>query len=175
MVRNDFVKIAVGLIAGIAVAIALAASGIDLRVMRGDVDTGLTLSRLTTSGSCTLSGKETEIHVGKNKKVNWKIRNYCTDSAQTVSVGTLRASQNPAGLSDCSAPSDGSVTYPFTKDSLADRSQQVAAGTVKGNGGIDPGEATLSLKVKNEDLFGTYYFDICLGGQKVDPRLIIER
>jgi hypothetical protein len=31
------------------------------------------------------------------------------------------------------------------------------------------------LKVKNEDLFGTYHFDICVGGVRIDPRLIIER
>ena len=174
MAQSYFVKIVGGVVIGAAAASVTALLlGINLT---GDTETGVTLSP-NDSAVCELSGKETEVRVRKNKKAIWKIRNYCTDSStKTVSVGNFRKG-SASSVKTCANATDGSITYPFTDDSLTARTKDVSPGHVKGDGSVDPGDAKLDkLKVKDTDaIYGTYYFDICLGGQTVEPRLIVER
>ena len=42
--------------------------------------------------------------------------------------------------------------------------------------GINPGLGDRELKVKNKnEVVQVYYFDVCLGSRKADPRLIVAR
>jgi hypothetical protein len=179
MAQNDLVKVGGAFVVGAAIAVALVAAAFDVNLF-GDTETGVTLSVIKSGAGCVLSGKETEAHVRRNKKLIWKIRNYCTDGAKTVIVGNFRTSPDPVSATDCSAPTSAAVDYPFVEQDLAARSKQVEAGETESNGSIDPGEDKLKLKVKDLNIPDgqpslTYYYDLCVGSQKFDPRLEVER
>ena len=124
---------------------------------------------------CALTGKQTEVQVGKNKKLTWRVRNHCPQP-QTVTVGNFRAAGAPT-RSNCSQPTEGTAPSPFQQDDLPRRQVEVPAGTAD-----EPTRRDIELKVKKRDELGevrlTYHFDICMGAgesQKiVDPRLIVE-
>ena len=180
MAQNDLVKVGGAFVVGAAIAVALVTAAFGVNIF-GDTETGVTLSVIKSGAGCVLSGKETQAYVKKNKHLIWKIRNYCTDGPKTVIVGNFRTSSDPVPATDCSAATYGNVDYPFTEQDLSARSKEVAAGEQENNGSIDPGEAKLKLKVRgNLDIPPgqpslTYYYDLCVGSQKFDPRLEVER
>ena len=95
----------------------------------GDTETGLTLRDI--AGSCTLTGKETEVVATKNKKLTWEVKNFCAQ-AQTVSVGNFRTAPQ-TGNANCSAVTEGGATSPFQQDDEARRTVSVGAAS-----GADP-------------------------------------
>lgn len=135
-----------------------------------DKTTQVTLS--TIKEACTLA-KATHVWGVKGNHLTWDIANYCTDGPKTVWVGNFRADTDSAAI-DCT---DQGPTYPFDPRDL--RSVTVPAARTKSNGEIDPGVGNIKLKVKERGELGNlelvYYFDVCLGTDKVDPVLVIER
>lgn len=136
----------------------------------GDTETGLTLRDI--AGSCTLTGKETEVVATKNKKLTWEVKNFCAQ-AQLVSVGNFRIAPQ-TGNTNCSAVTEGGTTSPFQQDEEARRTVSVGAAS-----GGSPGEEKIQLQIKSRSNLGgnelTFYFSICLNQAVVDPRLVIER
>jgi len=125
---------------------------------------GNTGTKVTLAGNpCALS-KELEIRVKHKKKVTWEIDNQC-DSAQKVTIGNFRLAAT-GGPNDCSV--EGS-DWPFREEDdrpLASRERTV-----------NPGE---KKKIKQRTAHNetsapvSYYYDVCLGGTKVDPRLVVD-
>jgi len=130
-----------------------------------DVDTTLDLN--VVGGVCTIvtNAADKDVTVGKNHKVTWTVRNACP-ADQLVTVGNFRAA--PTGSnSDCSAPTEGGGAYPFKAGEEANRSVNAPANTtnrkIEQKEAKDPGTSP-----------ATYYFDVCLGTAKKDPKLVIE-
>ena len=150
--------VAVGLTAGSVWAIR----GIG-RDVWGNTESTITL-RQPGGGACTVTGKETEVNVKKNKKITWKVVNYCA-TAQTVSLGNFRTTA--AGTqTNCTSPTEGGATWPF----------QGADGTADRQVTVDPADDG-DIKQKAKDLGSSpveFHFDLCLGGRKVDPRLVVD-
>ena len=172
MTQSDTVKIVGGIVAGAVAATVLVFSLFDINLF-GDVESGISLAP-GDGGACVVSGKETEVRVHKNKKVVWKIRNYCLEG-KTVSVGNFRAAPSGAATNCTNATEGLNVNYPFTVDTYTARSVTVDPGKEQADKTVKPANATLKLKVKGDALYQALYFDICLGSQKADPRLIVER
>jgi hypothetical protein len=74
-----------------------------------------------------------------------------------------------SSVENCSNPTQGHIAPPFKDGSLDARTKKVGAGP----------PVELPLRVKNKSDLGdvelTFYYDICLGNTKADPRLIVER
>jgi len=170
MTQSDLVKVVSGLVAGVAITGLLVFSLFDINLF-GDIESGINLSP-GPGGACAVSGKETEVRVRRNKKVVWKIRNYCL-TGQTVNIGNVRTSPTSTAT-NCTNAADGSLTYPFEEQTFEQRSVTINPGTQEADY-VNPANAKLKLKVTNGAPYQTFYFDICLGGQKADPRLIVER
>lgn len=106
--------VAVGLTAGSVWAIR--SSGRDFW---GNTESTITL-RQPGGGACTITGKETEVSVKKNKKLTWKVVSYCA-TAQTVSLGNFRITAAGA-QTNCTGATEGGATWPFQgADGAADR------------------------------------------------------
>jgi hypothetical protein len=165
-----------GVVVGAAIGIAVGAVRADEPGWPlGNTSTGVSL-RLV-EGSCTLTGKATEVVVRKNKKLTWEVKNFC-EQAQTVSVGNFRRSAL-TGNKNCGVAIEGEgVPSPFQQDGPERRTAAVNAAS-----GNNPGKVKIQLLLKSEDALPgdqePYYFSLCLGAgesQKVvDPRLVIER
>jgi hypothetical protein len=164
MTQRDWVKIAGGVVIGLAVAALLGAGLFGFNVM-GDTETEVTLYAPGDGGPCTL-GKAPYVRAKKGKKVIWEIVNHCEGADKVVSVGNFRKASGPSGANDCS---DAGADYPFKDAALSTRMATVASG----------GDGDITLKVKGRGDLGdeamTVYFDICLDGRKADPELMIER
>jgi len=150
--------VAVGLTAGSVWAIRGVAKDV-----WGNTESTITL-RQPGGGACTITGKETEVSVKKDKKITWTVVNHCA-TAQTVSLGNFRAAA--AGTqTNCANATEGGATWPFQgRDAIADR--QVT---------VDPADDG-DIKQKAKNLGSSpveFHFDICLGGTKVDPRLVVD-
>lgn len=166
-----------GLLGGSVLALLLAVVAFDTDIW-GNTRSTITLRPDGPSSSCIVTGKETEITVGKNKKLTWNVVNHCPQ-IQTVSVGNFRAATEVSVANDCASPVLGTTPYPFTKDTLADRQVEIPARPATNP---NPGQKKLELKVKPRDGDNglpdrelIYVFDICLEGRKADPRLVVER
>lgn len=175
--RREQAMLVGGLLGGAALAVLVAVVGFGVDP-GGNTRSTITLRPQGPNSSCIITGKETEISVGKNKKLTWEVVNHCP-TIQTVGVGNLRAPTDISIANDCAAAVHGTVVSPFREDTLADRQVEVPAKPA-----LDrrPGAKKLELKVKpkngdnglpDEEL--TYIFDICLEGRKADPRLIVTR
>ena len=164
MTQRDWVKVAGGVVVGLAVA-ALLGAGLFGVNLWGDTETEVALYTPGGGGPCGLA-KSPYVRAKKDKKVIWEIANHCEGGDKTVSVGNFRKASGPSSASDCA---DAGADYPFTDADLAARSATVGAGR----------DGDITLKVKGRgDLGGTaltVYFDICLDGRKSDPELMIER
>lgn len=122
---------------------------------------------LTVSGtSCTIgtSATDKDVHVTKNKKVTWTVKNSCP-SAQTVMLGNFRTSETSTQTT-CTEPTEGGADWPFKDEDKKKRDVTVEAGNT--------GPITLKEAKNAGSTALTYYFDICVGGVKKDPRLVIE-
>jgi len=132
----------------------------------GDADKTLTLAMNGTTCTITTASGDKDVEVGKNKKVTWNVKNTCT-ADQLVVVGNFRPTQSDgAGILDCKAGVIES-TWPFKNlDDQARRQVYVPAGATQ----------ALTLKEAKNETGNTLtvYFDICMAGKKVDPRLDID-
>lgn len=164
MTQRDWVKIAGGVVIGVAVAAVLGA-GLFGGNLWGDTETEVALYTPGAGGPCTL-GKTPYVRAKKGKKVFWEITNHCEGADRIVSVGNFRKTSGPSGATNCSAPG---ADYPFTDAAFATRTATVPS----------DGEDDIELKVKGRGDLGddalTVYFDICLDGRTADPELMIQR
>ena len=148
------------LVTGIVVVVAV---GVYLIVtLTGNTDKTLDL----TGSPCTIgtSASDKDVQVTKNKKVTWTVKNGCA-SAQTVMLGNFRTVQTSTQAT-CANPTEGGAQWPFKAGDENNRSVTVPAGST--------GEIVLKEAKNNGTAPLTYYFDICLGSVKADPRLVID-
>ena len=122
----------------------------------GDTETAITLR---PHGPCELASKATGVIAKKGKKVTWIVENECAET-QTVTVGnfSLTDNRNAKTTGDCDSPG---ADFPFEDGNRATSPEAGKTGKIK-------------LKLKSTTLPQTYYFDVCLGKTKTDPRLIID-
>ena len=148
---------------GVTVA-AVAAVAAILVLRQGDQTRSLTLAMSGTGCTITTAPADKDFHVGKNHKITYEVKNDCT-SDQLVLVGNFRPTQADGGITDCKAGVIES-TWPFKNLDQAIRQVYVPAGETQ----------SLSLKEAKNETGNTltFYFDICMGGKKVDPRLDID-
>jgi hypothetical protein len=148
-------------VAGVVVVIIV---GVYVATIIGNTDTALDLN--VTGGACAIvtDAAAKNVSVKKNKKVTWAVKNACP-AAQTVMLGNFRTVE-ASTRTTCTDPTEGGAAWPFKDQDQNNRSVTVQA---RQTGGIVLKEA------KNAGGTAlTYYFDICLGGVKKDPRLVIE-
>lgn len=156
---------AVVIVSGVVVPLVLVFAGCSRFLTHGnDAEATIVLS----GSPCTITAadKPTTTTVGKTKKVTWHVTNNCTGS-QTVMLGNFRA---PSGASaaNCTEPTQGGASWPF-KDQDADASQRTANVPETRTGDITLKEAKNPGTTKLE-----YDYDVCLGGARKDPRLVID-
>lgn len=159
MTNGQKVAVGVGIVALGALAAYLLLQG------AGDADKTLTLAMNGNTCTITTPPAEKDVEVGRNKKITWSVNNTCT-SDQLVLVGNFRPTQPDGGITDCKAGIIES-TWPFKNlDDQAHRQVYVAAGATQ----------AITLKEAKNDSGTkiTVYFDICMAGKKVDPRLDID-
>ncbi len=127
----------------------------------GNTETAITLR---PHGPCELASKATGVIAKKGKKITWTVKNECADT-QTVTVGNFRLTdnRNENTTGDCESPG---ADWPFDQD----REQPDNRRTSPGAGAA----GHIKLTVKSTTVPQTYYFDVCLGKTKTDPRLIID-
>jgi hypothetical protein len=144
-------------IVGVVVAVGLGIGGFGNDLL-GNTESTITL-RLDAAQKCAVAGKETEVSVKKGKQVTWRVRNYCPGD-QTVLLGNFYKA-NGVSVPDCGLGSD----WPFDDNDKEKRSAKVPEGQKR----------DIKLKdAKTGDSQALYTFDICLGGVKMEPRLIID-
>ena len=121
-------------------------------------------TKITFSGSPCAMAKEATVKVKKGKKITWEIKNECTEP-KSVRIGNFRTAAT-GGPNDCSVEG---AQWPFGEDDDRPLSAREKA--------VGPGE---SKKIKQRTAVnnGTtpleYYFDVCVGGTTVDPKLIVD-
>jgi hypothetical protein len=149
------------LVGGIVVVIIVAA--LYVPTLLGNTDTSLELN--VAGGVCTIvtSATSKDVSVKKNKKITWAVSNACP-SAQTVMLGNFRTVQGSTRTT-CTDATEGAA-WPFKDQDQDKRSATISPGQ---SNGIVLKEAR---NTSGQQL--TYYFDVCLGGVKKDPRLVIE-
>jgi len=160
MTKGQTYALGIGLVAVGAVAAYFLLQG------AGDADKDLTLAMTGNPAACaiTTSATDKDVLVGKNKKITWHVKNTCT-SDQLVLVGNFRPTQPDGGIADCKAGIIES-TWPFKNLDQSVRQVYVPVGETQ----------LLTLKVaKNETTTRvSFWFDICMAGKKVDPRLDVD-
>ena len=164
-----------GLVAGAAVVGLVAMAAFDVGFFGADTESYIILSR--SESGCVASGKQLEVRVGRNKKIDWIVLNSC-DSPQTVRLVNFRDIDNlPTSIPEnCDNPVLEGALPPF---------QAAPPWEVSANGTSDPYKPKKThLKLKTRDTGDdglpdrvlAYQFDICVENRKqVDPRLIVER
>jgi hypothetical protein len=131
---------------------------------RGNTETKLDLD--VVGGVCTIVTPvaQKDVSVKKNKKITWDVKNACA-SAQAVMLGNFRLAQ-ASTATDCANPTAGGAEWPFKEQDKDNRSVTVNTG--------DTGQIELKEAKNDTSAAVTYYFDVCLGGVKKDPRVVIE-
>jgi hypothetical protein len=160
-VRTSLIAAGTAAIAAVVTVFAVGALGDVGRDIFGNTETAIRL-RPNALGACELFGKETGVIVKKGKRIKWEVENLCP-ATQTVTLGNFR--KEAISLKDnCNDAMVGTFEWPFEPGpELANRQSVVPSD-----------EKSDKVKFKAKDLPGTYYFDVCLGNVKVDPRLIID-
>ena len=130
----------------------------------GNTDTALDLNVSGSACVIVTNISDKNVTVKKNKKITWAVKNACP-AAQTVQLGNFRTGQTSTN-GTCADPTEGGATWPFKAGDENNRSVTVPAG--------QSGEIILREAKNAGSSELTYYFDICLGGVKGDPRLVIE-
>jgi hypothetical protein len=151
----------VAVVTGIVVVVIVGAYV--LVTLTGNTEEGLELN--VAGGACTVvtNATDKDVSVKKNKKVTWAVKNSCA-TEQTVMLGNFRTVQ-ASTRTTCTDPTEN-ASWPFKDQDQNQRSVTVPSG----------GTQDIVLKeAKNASNAAlTYYFDICVGGVKKDPRLVIE-
>jgi hypothetical protein len=153
--------VGVGVLVALGAIVFLAVKGFGA----GDADINLALATSTGGCAITTPSADKDSEVGKNHKVTWNVKNNCS-SDQLVLVGNFRATQDdPQHVMDCKAGIIES-TWPFKKVDQSVRAIYVPVGETQ----------KLSLQEAKNDSGDklTFYYDICMAGKKVDPKLIID-
>lgn len=164
MTQQDWVKVAGGGVAGVALAAVVCVAVFDVD-LRGGTDTPVTLYVPGTGGECMVA-KQDYVHARMGRRVTWEITNHCEGADRTVVLGNFRDTPGPSGAANCDS---AGADYPFAEPTLRQRTAVVAFGTT--------GDLTLTAKGPDElgDEPVRVYFDICLDGQIADPELMFER
>ena len=156
--------IVVGVVIVVGIVGVLILGGFAALPWFGDTSTSLELN--VAGGACTIVTNvvDKDVSVKKNKKITWTVKNACP-TAQTVMLGNFRVTQ-PNTLTDCTSATTGGAAWPFRDQDKNNRSVTVPSG--------NSGDIVLK-DAKNEGSTKiTYYFDICVGGSKKDPQLVID-
>ena len=130
----------------------------------GNTTTELKLEMSGSACAITTPINDKDVTVKKNKKITWEVENACSTD-QFVSVGNVRAKAEPNGVNNCNAGVP-EPTWPFKTQDQARRAVYVPAGKTE----------KIELKEAKNDSGkqDVYYFDICVGGVKKDPRLVVD-
>ena len=130
----------------------------------GNTTTELKLEMSGSACAITTPINDKDVTVKKNKKITWEVENACSTD-QFVSVGNVRPRAEPNGINNCNAGVSES-TWPFKPQDQARRAVYVPAGRTE----------KIELKDAKNDSGkqDVYYFDICVGGVKKDPRLVVD-
>jgi hypothetical protein len=130
----------------------------------GNTTTELKLEMSGSACAITTPINDKDVTVKKNKKITWEVENACSTD-QFVSVGNVRAKAEPNGVNNCNAGVP-EPTWPFKAQDQARRAVYVPAGKTE----------KIELKEAKNDSGkqDVYYFDICVGGAKKDPRLVVD-
>jgi len=157
------IVVGVVIVAGIIGILVLGKFGA-LPFVANDTDTSLELG--VAGGACTIMTPVAakDVSVQKNKKITWTVRNTCP-APQAVLLGNFRVNQ-PSAVQDCNSATLGGAAWPFKDQDQNNRSVTVAPA---GSGDIVLREAKNAGSTRI-----TYYFDICVGGTKKDPQLVID-
>ena len=114
----------------------------------------------------------------QDKFLKFKVINYC-EKQQVAMVGNFRTAGAPsANPDDCKKAMDSDSFAPIFQDD-SEKKRTASPNAAESDG--DPSDDTIKLKIrKTDDLpkvpgILEYDFDVCLGGKKADPRLVIER
>ena len=131
----------------------------------GNTTTELKLEMSGSACAITTPINDKDVTVKKNKKVTWHVENACTTD-QFVSVGNVRPQPGDNGVTNCKAGM-AEQYWPFKAQDQARRAVYVPK---------DGGSEDIVLKEAKNDSGkqDVYYFDICLGGVKKDPRLVVD-
>jgi hypothetical protein len=149
-------------VAGIVVAVVVATYLVLTQL--GNTDTTLALNVSGSACAIVTNTADKDVSVQKNKKITWTVTNACP-GAQTVMLGNFRTVQ-ASTRTTCTDPTEGVAEWPFKDQDQNNRSVTVQA--------AQSGEIVLKEAKNAGSAPLTYYFDICLGGVKSDPRLVIE-
>ena len=145
------VGITVAVLAALAVFVAIAFLG------------GTTKTPINLAGSgvnCTPT-KESVVHVPKGNNMQWVVKNDC-DAPQTVMVGNFHLN-TPGSTAGCGQTAND---WPFKDDDLNNRQVTVPAGS---------SDKILLHEAKNASGAALHYqYDVCIGGSKKDPELVID-
>lgn len=131
----------------------------------GNTTTTLKLEMSGSACAITTPINDKDVAVKKNKKITWKIENACSTD-QFVSLGNVRLQPGDNGVTNCKAGM-AEQYWPFKAQDQARRSVYVPK---------DGGSEDIVLKEAKNDSGkqDVYYFDICVGGAKKDPRLVVD-
>lgn len=152
-------------LAVVTTIVVVVAVGVYLIVtLTGNTDKTLDLAVSGTACAIATNAADKDVQVTKNKKVTWTVKNACP-SAQTVMLGNFRTVQ-ASTRTTCTDPTEGGAAWPFKDQDQNNRSVTVSASAT--------GEIVLKEAKNGGTTALTYYFDICLAGVKVDPRLVID-
>ena len=97
-----------------------------------------------------------------SRRQMYSLNGHRPATTQTVTLGNFRKEVS-SGKDNCNDAKVGTFEWPFDPAEALDNRQSV----------VPAGEED-DIKFKAKNLPGTYYFDVCLGSVKVDPRLIID-
>jgi hypothetical protein len=135
----------------------------------GDTETSLALSGTGSACMIVTQTEQKDVKVKRKKKVTWKITNAC-DTDQTVMLGNFRTVQTSARMTCTEATENAEWPFKTQDQDPNQRSKTVNKGTP-----TNPTRGEIVLKdAKDTSIQLDYFFDICLGGVKKDPRLVIE-
>jgi len=170
--RRDRMMLIGGIVIGAAAVILAAVLGPAI-VGGNDAEAPIHLQQANSNSPCAVTVKAQIARVRQNRKIVWEIANYC-GSQQVLTVGNFRTVESPSDLpANCETATHGGAAWLFQDDenNVDRRRRSINAGNP-----YDPKERDLDLKVKQG--LGSapldYYYDICLGGTKADPKLIID-
>lgn len=172
MAQNTSALVVGAAIGALAGALVAGMGGFNFLKSSGGAGLALGISNITLVpvGSDCVLGKETLVQAKKGGDVIWKISNACP-ADQTVTLGNIRTVLS-SSATDCSQATEGGTAWPFNGN---DTNKRTA--TVKGT--QDPskpnkGEIKLTGAVNTGSTQMSYHFDVCQGGTKADPRLVID-